>query len=363
MPEIANLVFVESNELKYTLLGIMSGTSLDGLDMSLCQFDYTNSIWTYKILKSKTIEYEPSFKEKLKRLESCSGNDLWNGHIELGQHFGRLAADFIGSYPIKPQAIASHGHTLFHKPNLGYTFQAGHGQEIANATQFNTICDFRQKDISLGGQGAPLVPIGDLLLFTEYEACLNLGGFANISLKNNSGIVAFDICPVNYVLNSLTQKLGLEYDESGNLARSGTIDQELLAILDTLPYYQKPLPKSLGREWVEQNIFPALNSWSGSLEDKLRTFTEHIANQIVVNLPNKGKTLVSGGGSFNSYLIQLISDKTTNSIELANEELINFKEAMIFAFLGALYLSGQNNCLSSVTGATKDSIGGILFTP
>jgi len=353
-----------SNELKYTILGMMSGTSLDGLDLSLCQFNYKNCKWDYKILESKTIAYSIQEKDWLQSLEKGSKAELNSGDISFGKYLGEKAKEFITTSSFNPpDAIASHGHTIFHKPEVGITFQAGRGNEIANATGIKTICDFRQKDVSLGGQGAPLVPIGDLLLFNDSKCCLNLGGFANVSVKSGNGITAFDICPVNYVLNFLSKKEGFDFDESGDMSRSGIIDRELLNQLNEISFYQSQPPKSLSREWVEEIIYPILKKNNSSTIDQMSTFTEHIAFQISRNLVPNEKTLVTGGGAYNTFLIELISDKTSNEILIGSAELIEFKEAMIFAFLGALYLSRQNNCLASVTGAKRDSIGGIQLYP
>ena len=353
-----------SNKLKYTILGMMSGTSLDGLYLSLCQFECENSDWTYKILESKTIAYSNTEKKWLKSLEGCNRNRLQEEHVAFGKFLGTQAKKFIENsiFP-PPECIASHGHTIFHKPELGITFQAGDGQEIADITKIKTISDFRQKDISLGGQGAPLVPIGDLHLFKNYKSCLNLGGFANISIKNQNGITAFDICPINYVLNKLAQKEGIEFDESGNLSRSGELDFELLDKLNSLAFYKTSPPKSLGREWVENNIEPLLDSTTISNRDKMRTFSEHIAVQISEILPSNTTTLVTGGGAYNTYILELIIKKTSGKIKIGSQQLIEFKEAMLFAFLAALYLTRQNNCLASVTGAKRDSIGGVMYNP
>lgn len=343
---------------------MMSGTSLDGLDLSLCQFRYINEQWNYKILESNTINYSLAEKSVLKSLENKKDDELNRGHILFGKYLGEKAKEFIENSNFqKPDAIASHGHTIFHKPDEGITFQAGDGKEIARITKLPVICDFRQMDVSLGGQGAPLVPIGDLLLFNDSNCCLNLGGFANVSIKNENEITAFDICPVNYVLNYLSQKEGFEYDESGELSRSGQIAPDLLTSLNKISFYTTPPPKSLSREWVEEIIFPILKQDNRSNKDQMRTFTEHISIQISKNLTPYKETLVTGGGAFNTFLIELIQAKTSSQIKIGSKELIEFKEAMIFAFLGALNLAQQNNCLASVTGAKRDSIGGVLFNP
>ncbi|HIE72715.1 MAG TPA: anhydro-N-acetylmuramic acid kinase, partial [Flavobacteriales bacterium] len=257
--------------------------------------------------------------------------------------------------------IASHGHTIFHQPKKGLTLQIGDGQTIANLTRTTTVCDFRSLDISLNGEGAPLVPIGDLLLFPQYKYCLNLGGFSNISIKDNGGITAFDICPVNIVLNQLSKKLGFEFDKNGTLAKKGTLIPKILNKLNQLKYYKRNPPKSLGREWADEFINPIMNS-ELKIEDLLHTFCEHIAIQIEKYLKDE-KVLISGGGVFNAYLICRISHYVKSEIIIPKNEIIDYKEALIFGFLGVLKLRNETNCLQSVTGAERDCSAGEIFKP
>lgn len=340
----------------------MSGTSLDGLDLALCSFSNIKGKWSFKLKKSKCIHYSDDTVQFLRNLERVSSENLIKGHIDFGKYIGEKAHDFLKSEE-KPDLIASHGHTIFHQPHLGYTFQAGHGQEIANICKIPVVSDFRQKDISLGGQGAPLVPVGDVYLFNEFDSCINIGGFANISVKNKSSITAFDICPANYVLNYLTRQIGHDYDKEGQIAKSSQIQEALLFELNALNFYTKKPPKSLGREWVEEIIFPLLEKYDCSIENKISTFTEHIAIQICESLPSSGTCIITGGGAFNEYLINRIKDLSTNSIQIPPKPIVEFKEAIVFAFLGTLFNLNQNNCLSTVTGATTDSIGGVLHLP
>lgn len=283
-------------------------------------------------------------------------------HKEYGFHLGHTVNNFLKDCRFLPEYIASHGHTVFHQPEKSLTFQLGDGAAIAAKTGLPVISDFRNLDVCLGGQGAPLVPIGDKLLFSEYDYCLNLGGFANVSFKKNDRRIAFDICPVNIVLNEYAQKMGKDFDESGFLGRNGKPHFTLVEKLDCLDFYKQPAPKSLGREWVEQEFLPILQNYNLSVEDVLASLYEHISNQLsaIINKPNS-KVLITGGGAFNDFLIEQFKSKATSEIIIPDGELVNFKEALLFAFLGYRFLRNEVNCLASVTGAERDSVGGCLF--
>ncbi|GAB4132594.1 MAG: anhydro-N-acetylmuramic acid kinase [Bacteroidia bacterium] len=338
----------------------MSGTSLDGLDICLAAFAENNGKAEYEILHAGTISYQPEHIQMLKKAETCSGAELMQLHHEYGVFLGKQVLHFLNEFPVKPDAIASHGHTIFHRPDAGYTFQLGSGASLAATSGITTICDFRSTDVALGGQGAPLVPAGDEWLFPDYDACLNIGGFANISFRENQTRIAFDICPVNYVLNALCKRIHKDFDDQGLTASSGKSIPALLEILNTLPFYELPYPKSLGREWTENNIFPLLEDHF-PVQDLLRTFTEHAAMQIAKYIPESGKTLVTGGGAWNRFLIHRIESHTTGKLVIPDARLVNFKEALIFAFLGYLRLNDRINVLSSVTGALKDSCSGAVY--
>jgi anhydro-N-acetylmuramic acid kinase len=285
-------------------------------------------------------------------------------HKEYGTYLGNQLNEFLKNQHIKPMLVASHGHTIFHQPDKKLTFQLGDGNCIAAACGITTISDFRSMDVALGGQGAPLVPIGDELLFGEYDLCLNLGGFANISFRTDHKRIAFDICPVNFVLNLLAASLGEEYDAEGCIAAAGKIDQKLLNTLNSLEYYRTPHPKSLGREWVENHVFSALEGSDLSIHDKMCTFVEHIALQCgnIINPASRTgmKLLVTGGGAHNDFLVKQIARHSNVHIVVPDKLTIDYKEALIFAFLGLLRLLGKVNCLSSVTGASRDSCGGVM---
>jgi anhydro-N-acetylmuramic acid kinase len=350
----------------YEIIGLMSGTSLDGLDVAFCVFDFINDKWSFKIQKAVTFSYTPEWQHKLSEAMNLSSDQLASLHIEYGKFIGKQVNQFINDTKLKPVFIASHGHTVFHRPDLGYTFQLGSGAAIAAITGIETICDFRSQDVAMGGQGAPLVPVGDKLLFSEYDICLNLGGFANVSYETNGKRMAYDICPANIALNFLAGKTDMDYDRNGLLASNGKIITGLLKHLNTLEYYQLKPPKSLGKEWLDAKFIPVLNDFSScSINDLLCTTCEHIADRIAsaVNGIPEGNMLVAGGGAYNLFLVNTIKKKSSITLIIPDDTTLQFKEAMIFAFLGVLRLKGEINCLSSVTGASRDHCSGSIYKP
>jgi anhydro-N-acetylmuramic acid kinase len=349
----------------YHVIGLMSGTSLDGVDIAFCRFRLGNDGWKYRILEAETVPYPKAWHKRLANLCDATALDFALTDTDYGRFLGKLARKFIEKHGITPDFIASHGHTIFHQPEKGLTWQIGRGSSIAAESGFPVVSDFRSLDVALGGQGAPLVPVGDRLLFPGFAACLNLGGFANISYEEKGNRVAFDIGPANIVLNALAALTGKKYDRDGKLSRSGMVNKELLSRLNALPFYRKPPPKSLGREWVDQNITPLLARSGLAPADQLATFCEHIAIQVgrASACIRKGSILTTGGGALNSFLIGRIRAQTENEIAIPDNFTINFKEALIFAFLGVLRRNGRHNCLSSVTGSMTDNSGGCIYLP
>lgn len=347
----------------YHIIGLMSGTSLDGLDIAYCRFDKNNNEWEYKIVLAETIHYSKEWKNDLQNVMQSSALDFVRLDIKFGEFMARQVNEFMQKHKIKPDFIASHGHTVFHQVEEKLTSQIGSGAALAANTCLDVVCDFRSLDLALGGQGAPLVPIGDKLLFAEYDYCLNLGGIANISTQENKHRIAYDICPVNIVLNTLAQNQGKEYDDNGDIARSGTVDKRLLDKLNKLAFYSQKAPKSLSREWIDKNIFPILSASSISDADKMNTFCQHVAYQISKNSTEENSSLlITGGGAFNGFLLEKIKEYNPKiKVYLPESQLINYKEALIFAFLGLLRWEGKINCLSSVTAAKKDTIGGVIY--
>ncbi len=352
-----------SKKTSFKAIGVMSGTSLDGLDIAAVNFHFKKGKWSFKLVTAETISYSEEWKNQLKTAPTYSEEKLTKLNSDYGCLIGEEVVRFIRSKNFVPDSIASHGHTIFHQPENKYTLQIGYGAEIAALTGVITVSDFRTGDVALGGQGAPLVPVGDKLLFSEFDYCLNLGGFANISFEKNGKRMAYDNCPVNFVLNQFAEIAGLPYDLNGELGEQGTVDTKLLESLNALPYYKNPAPKSLGREWVEDEFYPVLKQFDIPDPDKMRTVYEHIAIQIANAISGTGTMLITGGGAFNSFLIERIKALTNTEIFLPGKEIIDFKEAIIFAFLGVLRLKNINNCLASVTGASRDSCGGLVFLP
>lgn len=349
----------------FNVIGLMSGTSLDGLDIAFCELRMNNNRWDFDILEAETVKYTQVWIQLLQDAPALDGLSLSLLNTSFGHWIGQTTKQFISKHNINPKLIASHGHTIFHRPSEKMTLQIGSGAAIAAETGITTVCDFRSMDIALGGQGAPLVPIGDKLLFGDYDACLNIGGFANISMDSGTIRKAWDICPVNIVINYLTNRLGLPFDASGLIARNGSKNDPLLKALNDLPYYNLEGPKSLGKEWVEQHIYPLIDNSGINAHDLISTYTYHAATQISRNLPakNSGKVIFTGGGTHNTFLVDLIKHMASCKVVVPSEKVIDFKEALIFALLGVLRTENMTNCLSSATGAAVDSSGGAIHYP
>ncbi|AZI40715.1 anhydro-N-acetylmuramic acid kinase [Epilithonimonas vandammei] len=342
-------------------IGLMSGTSLDGLDICYSKFIKTKNNWDFQILTSETIPYSSEWEHALKNAIQLTSEELLKLDVDYGFYLGEKTSEFISKHKIiNLDLIASHGHTVFHQPKNKFTLQIGDGRAIKSKTNKTVIYDFRSQDVILGGNGAPLVPIGDELLFSNFDACLNLGGFSNISLKRNGKRIAFDICPVNIILNDLALKLGKKFDDNGDLARTGLIDYELLDQLNQLKFYQEKAPKSLGIEWINEQVLPLIKTQK--TEDLLATFTEHAATQIanIFDFYNIQNVLITGGGAYNSYLIEKIKSRTETEIQIPKKEIIEYKEALIFAFMGVLRSLNLDNVLSSATGSQNDHCSGLI---
>ena len=344
----------------------MSGSSHDGVDIAYCEFVQKKGNWSYTVPLSITYDYSESWKNKLKNVYGASARELAWLDNEYGMFLGKILSVFIRESKIKPDFIASHGHTIFHQPDNHFSTQIGKGAPIASLTKLPVINDFRSTDMAKGGQGAPLVPIGDKLLFSDYDFCLNLGGIANISFDDYDGSrVAFDIAPCNMGLNYIAAQKNKTFDDDGKLARKGKVDMTLLEQLNSLDYYWTSGAGSLGREWFEKYIVPLLNRSQISPEDKLATFTEHVAYQIgriVAQYPGHS-LLITGGGAYNSYLVERIKEAVTLEVNIPEQTTIDFKEAIIFAFLGVLRKREETNILKTVTGASSDSVGGVVWLP
>ncbi len=352
------------NRNKMEILGLMSGTSLDGLDIAHVSFEFQDDKIEFELLHYQTVSYPNALLDKLHRVTDLSAEELQLFDKELGVCFAEMVLKFLSEQHISKSqiaAIASHGHTVYHQPHLGFTLQIGCGSTMAYQTGIPVINDFRSLDVIAGGQGAPLVPIGDFHLFGDKaDAFLNLGGFSNMSFKKNGIIQAFDISPANLPSNLLMQKIGKTYDEGGELAKSGVMNQALLDELNALPYYSKVAPKSLGVEWLHEQYMPLLTS-DYKLEDLLCTHTEHVAIQVskILNDEQISSVFMTGGGTKNSYFLERLRAHFSGNCLIPAQELIDFKEAIVFAFLGARHLRGESTNVPSVTGAHMELCTGV----
>jgi anhydro-N-acetylmuramic acid kinase len=345
----------------YNVIGLMSGTSLDGLDIAYIQFWHQNNHWNYKIKEAITLKYSEIWKNKLVNAPNLTGEKLTQLDIEYGHYLGKSTSNFINKIKEPIDLVASHGHTIFHNPKAGYTLQIGNGNALVSHLNCQVIYDFRPLDIALGGQGAPLVPIGDQLLFSEYDGCLNLGGFANISIRETK--TAWDICPFNIVLNALSQRVEMDFDEGGFLASQGEINHELLKNLEGLNYYKKQQPKSLGREWVEKEIMPLLNSFDNT-SNLLRTIAEHFALRLSCDLATiNGRIIVTGGGAKNNFILDRLKQLTKSEIIIPQDVLIDYKEALIFGLMGLLRHLQLPNINGKITGSKQNIISGSIVLP
>ena len=360
------------NGMVYKVIGLMSGSSLDGLDIACVEFQESAGKWSFAIMSADCYPYAAEWTEKLKNAPSLSALDYQLLHAAYGHYLAGEVNKFIEANGLqyKIALVASHGHTIFHFPEKKMTAQLGDGAAIAAITGLPVVSDLRAMDVAFGGEGAPIVPIGEKLLFPEYSMFLNLGGIANISFRENDKYTAFDICPANRVLNSLAAKVGKEYDANGEMASMGNIDPDLLHKLNELPYYKRTPPKSLDNSFGADEVYPLIKSFGLTHNDSLRTYVEHLVLQIKNAIANSGfktsdpKLLVTGGGALNSFLMTRLKEELQAEdidVVIPGEQIVHFKEAIIMAFIGVLRWRQEYTVLSSVTGARRDSIGGAVW--
>jgi len=353
-------------EERIVVIGLMSGSSLDGVDLALCEFT-GSEFKTWKILKGQTKEYPDELFNTLFNAQNLSAKEFVILDTAIANFYAQIINEFLSTENEKPQFISSHGHTLFHDISNKITSQIGSGAAISALTNLPVVCDFRRNDVALNGQGAPLVPIGDRDLFSEYDVCINLGGIINITYKGiNDKTYAYDICAGNQVLNYFSRKKDLDYDSEGQLAANGLPIFELLEKLNQLEFLDEAPPKSLDKFWIHEQVIPLLQSYNKPIEDILCTTCHHIALQISKNLPKHIKNpniLLSGGGTLNTYLVGLIKNYCKGNIYIPNEDIINFKEALIFAYLGLLRWQNKINTIPEVTGASRASCSGAIYFP
>ena len=344
------------------VIGVMSGSSLDGLDLAVCSFERIGDHWQGRIEQARTVPFPTALLERLRRAMDATALEAARLHRDLGDHIGDACRTLADGSPV--DLVSSHGHTLFHRPEEGLTAALGCGARIAARSGITTVCDLRTMDVALGGQGAPLVPLAERLLFPGQEAFLNLGGIANLAV-HRTGTVGYDIGPCNQALDHLARQAGRPYDADGALAREGAVNEDLLAALEALPFYRQPSPRSLGREWFEAEMRPLIDAPELPLSDRLRTVSEHVARRIAAELDRHAvrSVLVTGGGAHNTHLIGRVRDQMGAELRLPEALLVDFKEAYLFALLGLLRWRGEVNALATVTGARRDSTGGAVYQP
>jgi anhydro-N-acetylmuramic acid kinase len=352
----------------YKVIGMMSGTSMDGIDLAYCELTpEEDGKWKYSIGTSTTVAYDEVWRLRLSKLRNQNALVFHKTDRYYGEYIGRLINSFIDENKLEVDLVAAHGHTVFHQPENNITVQVGNSNAIAGVTGLPVVANFRALDVVKGGEGAPLAAIGDDLLFSEYDMCLNIGGFSNISAIVDGGRIAYDISPANIALNRIAREFGQEYDDGGKIAESGSIDYDLLGLLNNIPYYEKSYPKSLGREWIMKNFWYIVRESKASKEDKMKTLCDHIGDQIGSNIENLNsnssqtiRVLATGGGVFNNILVDHIRTHTDAEIVIPDSSLINYKEALIFALLGILRVRNEFNILKQYTGADTDSVAGEL---
>jgi anhydro-N-acetylmuramic acid kinase len=378
----------------YKVTGLMSGSSLDGLDIAFVQLQENGGKWSYEILHAGCYEYENAWIDKLKNATRLNALDYQLLHTEYGHYIGKQVNLFIEKNNLHHQVnlISSHGHTTFHIPEKLMTGQLGDGAAIAAETNLPVVTDLRAIDVAFGGQGAPIVPIGEKLLLGNYTYFLNLGGIANISVHSDDNVIAFDVCAANRILNMLAEEKGLAFDDDGKIAAGGNIDAVLLQKLNSLEYYKRSHPKSLANDFGIKTVFPIIKEQALTTEDAMRTYVEHIVIQIensikfiqgdhkprptgssgrvqtpsdrVIRAGTNYKILVTGGGAFNSFMVkrlQEVLNELNIEVIIPEENLIKYKEALIMALMGTLRWREEYNVFASVTGAKRNSIGGALW--
>lgn len=347
----------------YKALGAMSGSSLDGLDLALCELAVTRGRWAYRIVRARTVRFPEALRARLQAAMEATALEHARLDSDLGAFIGQACRRFLKGEQV--DVIGSHGHTVFHQPALGFSTQIGSGARIAAITGMPVVCDFRSADAAHGGQGAPLVPLAERLFFPEHSAFLNIGGICNVSIhRGKKKVIGFDACIGNQALNYLANEAGAAFDRDGRVARSGQLHERLLEQLNGLPFHSIKPPKSLGREWFNQAVIPLISNRRISLEDRLRTVTEHIAMQVGKALPaTVPVVLATGGGARNHFLVERIANHAKPLVELPEPQVVDFKEALAFALLGVLRMRGEATALASVTGARKDSCGGAVYLP
>ncbi|MBS3913010.1 MAG: anhydro-N-acetylmuramic acid kinase [Bacteroidetes bacterium] len=350
------------------VVGIMSGTSMDGVDLCLAEISESNGSWDYKILARETVPFEEKWRVRLSQLRYQNSEVYVKTDIFFGKYLGELVNNFLQKNNESAELVASHGHTVFHDPAGWITSQAGDGATLSATSGLPVVSNFRRADVALGGQGAPLVGIGDDIFFGEYDACLNLGGFCNISANIEGKRIAYDVAPCNIILNRLARDRGQKYDVNGQIAEAGEVIYPLLNDLNEIPFYKKSWPKSLGREWINKEFWYIVRDFdSEPLENRMKTLVMHIAQQVANTIDhlfgengNGKKILVTGGGANNLCLVDYLRSESDAEIVIPENDIVEYKEALVFGLLGAMRVKNITNTQGSATGAKASTIAGSL---
>ncbi len=354
------------------VLGIISGSSLDGLDMSLCSFDgLTPGQMVWDMHVGVTMPFDESLISRLSVVTTLSAKDLLQLEVDFSKFCAKAINDLIKQHDLKVDYICSHGHTVYHFPQDGYTLQIGKGSILAELTGIPSIVDVRANDIAQGGEGAPVAPIVEQYLYPGYDYYFNLGGIANVSYHKDQVITSIDSCPCNQVLNHVVGELGKAYDDKGKLARSGKVSKSLITAWQKLDYFAQAFPKSMDNSWVQEVFIPIMPRFNLSHEDRLATMVEFAAIQLAEDCKklsdSKGRTytgLITGGGGFNDFLVERMQVHVSDfglTLNLPDGKTINFKEAILMALMGYLRVNEQNNTIPTVTGAQKATKGGAIY--
>ena len=341
------------------IAGLMSGSSLDGVDIAIIHFEENGYFPSWKVLHTTTIPFDQNILHHLVNVTQMTGYELAVFDFQLGQYFGQCLQNFIQSIPTTVDYISSHGHTVFHDPANGMTLQIGNGAAIAAATQLPVICQHRYMDIAFGGKGTPLVPIVEKYLYPDYDHFINLGGIANVSIHTKDTVIAYDSCPCNQVFNHYAQLLHHSFDDKGHLSRSGKVDQDLLMALEAIPFYHVSAPKSIDNSWIQSYVIPLMDSFDIAIVDRMATFTEHVSIQLHKAM-SQDPCLVTGGGAYHDYLLERCRQKGMQLV-IPNDLQINFKESILMAYLGYLRILQLPATLPSVTGASQPTIAGVIY--
>jgi anhydro-N-acetylmuramic acid kinase len=358
----------------YHVIGVMTGSSLDGIDLAFTKITVKDGHYAHEILISECVPMPQKWKIRIEQLVMQNAVTYLKTSAFFGHFIGDRIAEFIEKHQLQNQLdfIASHGQTVFHQPENLFTSQIGDGAAIAGKTGFPVVCDFRSIDVALGGQGAPVAPIANKMFYSNYKMFLNLGGIANIAVNVNGKYIAFDVTAVNLALNKIARMKGVEYDHDGNLAANGAVDERLFSEMNSSFYYDKDYPKSLSGGWVSKVMMPTLQRHNISIEDKLRTIVEHVAHQLNkslekiqqkenISFSKSDKMLVTGGGAFNKFMIQRMEEMLPITLVVPDEQTVKFKESVLMALMGVMRVRNEENCLGSVTGAARNAIGGAIY--